>query len=106
MAIDPYLPPGAPGTAGDAVERPARPLWESLVLVASGLSLFVFFLSDSLFPAWAKMAVGGAAVALLVVVFARRIRAVRGTLVPPAEAPRSSGPKPYHLPPRRRSEGP
>lgn len=96
----PLAPPGGenrPGFGGMPTEAPPRPWWETAVLVLCGLCLAPFFFPDAVIAPLIKLTIGVVAVALLILVFARRIRAMRGQFVAPHEQVQRGGPKPYHL---------
>ncbi len=88
------IPPGIPGMPGED-HRPPRPVWETIVICVCGLSLVLFFFPDSVVHEKIKLAAGLAASVTLLVVFIRRIRAVRGMLAD-GEQPKLGAPKPYH----------
>lgn len=94
---DPRNPGGPGGPGGLSGDFPPRPVWETAVLALCGLSLGLFFFPDSLVPPNLKLGVGLTATALLIWVFSRRIRAMRGSLVRQEEQFRTGGPKPYHI---------
>ncbi|HTL53478.1 MAG TPA: hypothetical protein VL860_12960 [Planctomycetota bacterium] len=96
--VNPYAPPGAPGSSGpgDGSDRPPRPLWETIAIFACGLTLIPFFLPEQVFSETGRFVIGIAAVLVLAWIASRRLKAMRGMLSA-AETPKPGSPKPYHV---------